>query len=93
MRKKEEYLNKAIDNYNLSIKNNFYGRNEYEVYFGIGFCYYLKYKVHREIEDYFNKSLEYYKYALNANKYNGKIKRFIRYLYIVKKIIPPSSST
>ena len=91
--KKEEYLNKAIDNYNLSIKNNFYGRNEYEVYFGIGFCYYLKYKVHREIEDYFNKSLEYYKYALNANKYNGKIKRFIRYLYIVKKIIPPSSST
>ena len=89
--KKEEYLNRAIDNYNLSIKNNFYGRNNYEVYFGLGLCYYLKYKIHKEIEDYFNKSLEYYKYALNVNKYNRKVRRFIRYLYIVKKIIPPSS--
>ena len=90
--KKEDYLNKAIDNYNLSIKNNFYGRNKYEVYFGMGLCYYLKYKIHRDIEDYFNKSLEYYRNALNINKGNRKIKRFIKYLYIVKKIIPPPSS-
>ncbi|WP_219698326.1 tetratricopeptide repeat protein [Brachyspira hampsonii] len=82
----EEYLDRAICNYNLSIENNYYGRNNYEVYFSLGICYYFKYKKHRKVNDYFNNSLYYYKKALTINKKNIKIKRFIKYLQIIKKI-------
>ncbi len=87
---KEEYLDKAIENYNKSIENKYYGKNGYEVYFSIGICYYFKYKINKNIDDYFKNSLHYYKRALSINKKNMKIKRFIRYLQIVKKL-PPTS--
>ncbi|ELV04758.1 hypothetical protein H263_14308, partial [Brachyspira hampsonii 30599] len=64
----EEYLDRAIYNYNLSIENNYYGRNNYEVYFSLGICYYFKYKKHRKVNEYFNNSLNYYKKALSINK-------------------------
>ncbi|WP_193376793.1 tetratricopeptide repeat protein [Brachyspira hyodysenteriae] len=86
----EEYLDRAIYNYNLSIENKYYGKNNYEVYFGMGICYYFKYKKHREIDEYYNNSLDYYKKALNANKKNVKIRRFIKYLQIIKRL--PRSS-
>ena len=82
----DEYLDRAIYNYNLSIENNYYGKNNYEVYFNLGICYYFKYKKHREIDEYFNNSLDYYKKALNTNKKNVKIKRFIKYLQIIKRL-------
>ena len=84
-------MDKAVENYNLSIKNNFYGNGGYEVYFSLGVCYYFKYKMNKQTEDYFNISLSYYKQALNISPKKIKIHRFIRYLYIVRKIIPPSS--
>mgnify|MGYP001085198878 FL=1 len=87
----DEYLDKAIYNYNLSIDNKYYGKNDYEVYFSIGICYYFKYKKNREVNEYYNNSLEYYKKALAVNKKNIKIKRFIKYLQIIKKF-PYSSS-
>ena len=90
-KKDEEYLDKAINNYNLSLKNQYYGRNEYEVYFSLGLCYYLKYKDHKDIEEYYINSFEYYKKALNINNKSIKIKRFIKYLQIVKRL-PPSSN-
>ena len=86
----EEYLDRAIYNYNMSIENKYYGKNNYEVYFNLGICYYFKYKKHREINEYFNNSLNYYKNALNINKKNVKIRRFIKYLQIIKKL--PRSS-
>mgnify|MGYP001099147261 FL=1 len=69
----DEYLDKAIYNYNLSIDNKYYGKNDYEVYFSIGICYYFKYKKNREVNEYYNNSLEYYKKALAVNKKNIKI--------------------
>lgn len=86
----EEYLDRAIYNYNMSIENKYYGKNNYEIYFNLGICYYFKYKKHREINEYFNNSLDYYKKALNINKRNVKIRRFIKYLQIIKKL--PRSS-
>ncbi|WP_304353376.1 hypothetical protein [Brachyspira innocens] len=90
-KKDEEYLDKAISNYYLSLENKYYGRNEYEVYFSLGLCYYLKYKEHKDIEEYYFNSFEYYKKALNINNKSIKIKRFIKYLQIVKRL-PPSSN-
>ncbi|MEI0489551.1 hypothetical protein [Brachyspira pulli] len=89
--KEEKYLDKAVENYNLSIENKVYGKNGYEVYFNLGICYYFKYKMNKQIQDYFNTSLSYYKQALSISPKNIKINRFIKYLYIVRKIIPPSS--
>ncbi|WP_300366145.1 hypothetical protein [Brachyspira sp.] len=82
----EQYLDKAIYNYNLSIENKYYGKNDYEIYFCIGICYYFKYKKHREVNSYYNNSLEYYNKALNIDKKNVKIKRFIKYLQIIKRL-------
>ena len=74
----------------MSIENKYYGKNNYEIYFNLGICYYFKYKKHREVNEYFNNSLDYYKKALNINKRNVKIRRFIKYLQIIKKL--PRSS-
>ena len=88
-KKEEEYLNKAIENYNLSIDNKHYGKNPYNVYFNLGICYYFKYKEHRNSEEYYNHSFLYYKKALSINRRNIKIRRFIKYLQILKRL-PPS---
>ena len=84
-------MDKAIYNYNLSIESKYYGKNNYEVYFNMGVCYYFKYKKNRDANDYFDKSLEYYNKALNNSKKNVKIMRFIKYLQILRKL-PKSSS-
>lgn len=91
LKREEEYLDKAIYNYNLSIESKYYGKNNYEVYFNMGVCYYFKYKKNRDANDYFDKSLEYYNKALNNSKKNVKIMRFIKYLQILRKL-PKSSS-